>query len=50
MTRFKLFLATVVMTVPTMVAFAPPASACMGEVCDTINRVCMKVTKTSCVG
>jgi hypothetical protein len=43
--KVKMFLVATVMAVPTVGVFAPPASACMGEVCEAINFVCMKVTK-----
>ncbi len=31
------------------VSFAPPASACAGEVCEAINVVCDTVTGRPCV-
>ena len=43
--KVKMLLVATVMAVPTVGVFAPPASACMGEVCEAINFVCMKVTK-----
>ena len=43
--KVKMLLVATVMAVPTVGMFAPPASACMGEVCEAINFVCMKVTK-----
>jgi hypothetical protein len=50
MRKVKMLLVATVMAVPTVGVFAPPASACMGEVCEAINLVCMKVTKgTPCV-
>jgi hypothetical protein len=48
--KVKLLLVATLMAVPTVGMFAPPASACMGEVCEAINTVCIKVTKgTPCV-
>ena len=45
MRKLKMLLVATVMAVPTVGMFAPPASACMGEVCEAINTVCIKVTK-----
>jgi hypothetical protein len=43
MRKIKLLLVATVMAVPTLGAFAPPAQACMGEVCESINYLCYKV-------
>ena len=45
MRKVKLLMVATLMAIPTVGMFAPPASACMGEVCEAINFVCMKVTK-----
>jgi hypothetical protein len=47
----KNVLAGLTLVVATLGGFAPPAQACMSEVCEAVNRVCEKVTKGyDCLG
>lgn len=49
MRKVRILVAAAMMAVPVLAA--PPAHACMGEVCDAINFVCAKAFKgAQCVG
>jgi hypothetical protein len=41
--KIKMTLVATLLALPTVGLFAPPASACMGEVCEAINVLCYKV-------
>jgi hypothetical protein len=43
MRKLKLTFVATLLAIPTVGMFAPPAQACMGEVCDAINEVCYRV-------
>ena len=46
MRKIKMTLVATLLAIPTVGLFAPPASACMGEVCEAINEVCYRtITK-----
>ena len=51
MRRLKLLVIASLAAIPAVGAFATPAHACMGEICDSINFVCnnVKVLPDNCV-
>lgn len=48
--RIKRLVLATLMAIPFMGALAPPAQACIGDVCAAVNLVCRKTIKQDCLG